>query len=187
MLAAEGFAAASFSRVAAEAGISVGLIQHYFASKDALLRFAYAEAASRTGERVRSRVRHGEAAGRRIGHVLLDSLLELVPLDPERTTEYRVRSSLQEQALHHPELREVAFRSGSELLRSVIPAIEYGKACGEVEPDVDAESAARTILATVQGLADQVALSGPDAFSAVDVLWPVIDVVFTGECRQHVG
>jgi AcrR family transcriptional regulator len=180
LLAADGFAAVSFSRVAAEAGISVGLIQHYFAGKDVLLHFAYEDASRRLGERVRVRVRDGEAARLPIAEVLLDSLVELLPLDPERDVEYRVRQGLQAQASHHPGLADVARRAGRDLLGYVSAVVEDGIVRGEVEPDVDPVLAARTILATVQGLADQVALSGVDAFPARDVLWPVIGMVFGG-------
>ncbi|MGW5648797.1 TetR/AcrR family transcriptional regulator [Saccharopolyspora sp. NPDC003752] len=180
LLAAEGFAGVSFSRVATEAGISVGLIQHYFAGKDALLHFAYEDATRRLGERVRVRVRDGEAARLPIAEVLLDSLVELLPLDEERDVEYRVRQGLQAQALHHAGLAEVARQAGGAILDYVTKVIQDGVERGEVEPGVDAVLAARTILATVQGLADQVALSGADAFSARDALRPVIATVFTG-------
>ncbi|MDF5757372.1 TetR family transcriptional regulator [Spongiactinospora sp. TRM90649] len=99
LLAAEGFAGVSFSRVAAEAGVSVGLIQYYFTGKDALLRFAYEDGVSRMSERVRARVRDGEDAGLPMAEVLLDSLAELLPLDEERAVEYRVRQGLQTQAV----------------------------------------------------------------------------------------
>ncbi|MBY8848094.1 TetR/AcrR family transcriptional regulator [Saccharothrix longispora] len=180
LLAAEGFAAASFARVAAEAGVSVGLIQHYFAGKDVLLRFAYDDATGRLGERVRVRVRNGEAAGLPAAEVLLDSLVELLPLDAERDVEYRVRQGLQAQALHDPGLAEVARRAGGDLLGYVTAVIRGGAARGEVDPGADAALAARAVLAAVQGLADQLVLSGADAFPARDVLRRVVDSVFTG-------
>jgi AcrR family transcriptional regulator len=185
LLAAEGFTGVSFSRLAVEAGISVGLIQHYFAGKDVLLRFAYDDAVSRMSERVRVRVRDGEAARLPIAEVLLDSLAELLPLDEERDVEYRVRQGLQAQALHHAGLAEVAMRAGGGLLGYVTTVVENGVACGEVEPGVDAALAARMILATLQGLADQVALSGAEAFPARDVLGQAIAAVFTGRRGSH--
>ncbi|MBW4719403.1 TetR/AcrR family transcriptional regulator [Saccharothrix obliqua] len=180
LLATRGFADVSFARVAAEAGVSVGLIQHYFTDKDALLRFAYEDAVNRMSDRVRVRVRNGEAAGLPFADRLLDTLVELLPLDAERDVEYRVRQGLQAQALHHPGLADVARRAGGDLLGYVRAVVERGKESGDVAPGVDAVLAARAILATVQGLADQVALSGPDAFPARDVLRPVVAAVFTG-------
>jgi AcrR family transcriptional regulator len=179
LLAAEGFAGVAFSRVAAEAGVSVGLIQHYFTGKDALLRFAYDDAVGRMSERVRILVRDGEAAGLPIAEVLVDSLAELLPLDAQRDVEYRVRQGLQAQALHHTGLAEVARRAGGDILGYVTTVVENGVERGEVEPGVDAALAARMILATVQGLADQVVLSGADAFPARDVLRSAVATVFT--------
>jgi AcrR family transcriptional regulator len=184
LLAAEGFGAVSFSRVAGEAGVSVGLIQHYFAGKDALLRFAYEDAVARMSERVRVRVRGGEAAGSPVSEVLLDTLVELLPLDAERDLEYRVRQGLQAQAHHDPGLATVARRSGGGLLEYVMSVIETGKESGEVESTVDSALAARLILATTQGLADQVALSGADAFPAREVLDQAIGTVFTTRRRK---
>ena len=184
LLAAEGFAGVSFSRVAGEAGVSVGLIQHYFAGKDALLRFAYEDAVARMSERVRVRVHNGEAAGSPVAEVLLDTLVELLPLDAERELEYRVRQGLQAQGLHDPGLAAVAWRSGGAMLGYVTSVVESGKESGEVEPAVDAALAARLILATTQGLADQVALSGADAFPARDVLDQAIAAVFTSRRRE---
>ncbi|TDQ54342.1 TetR family transcriptional regulator [Actinorugispora endophytica] len=185
MLAAEGFAGVSFSRVAAEAGVSVGLIQHYFAGKDVLLRFAYEDAVSRMSERVRARVREGGAARLPAGEVLLDSLAELLPLDEERDVEYRVRQGLQAQALHHAGLADVARRAGGDILGYVTAVVENGAERGEVEPGVDAVLAARMILATAQGLADQVALSGVGAFPERDVLRRAVATVFTGRPGSH--
>ncbi|MFD7656097.1 TetR/AcrR family transcriptional regulator [Actinosynnema sp. NPDC059797] len=182
LLAAEGFAAASFSRVAAEAGVSVGLIQHYFSGKDVLLHFAYEDALARMSERVRARV--GGAAGLPVAEVLLDTLVELLPLDAERDVEYRVRQGLQAQALHHAGLAEVARRAGGDILAHVTAVVEDGVARGEVEPGVDAALAARMVLATTQGLADQVSLSGAGSFPAREVLRRALAAVFTGSADR---
>lgn len=178
MLATEGYPRVSFTRVAAEAGISVGLIQHYFASKDELLRFAYDDTLRRGEERVRRRIDDGEVGDLPAAEALLEVLAELLPLDEERCVEYRVRQSLQTQALHDAELAEVARRSGGDLLRHVMRVIEEAAATGP--RSVDAETGARMILATVQGLGEQITLSGADAFSARDVLRPVIAAAFDG-------
>ena len=170
--------------MAAEAGVSVGLIQHYFADKDELLRFAYDDAVRRMSERVRVRVREGSAAGLQVAQVLLDSLVELLPLDEEREVDL-VRQAFQAQALHHPGLADVARRAGGDLLGYVTMAVENGRKHGEVDSGVDAVLAARMILATLQGLADQVALSGAEAFSARDVLRPVVATVFAGRGDAH--
>lgn len=181
VLAAEGVANASFSRVAAEAGLSIGLIQHYFSGRNSLLRYAYADALDHLGARIRVRIRAGAAAGCPTAEILLDSLAELLPLDEQRTMEYRVRQGLLAQSAHDPDLAELARRSGGAVLRHVTEVVQDGVRRGEVDGDVDAQCAARMILATVQGLAEQVTLSGSEAFSARGVLRPVVALVFSGD------
>nr|WP_238589747.1 TetR family transcriptional regulator [Pseudonocardia sp. AL041005-10] len=54
--AAEGLEAVSLARVAEEAGISKGRVQHYFASRDELLDFAAQQLQLRVDGRVRARM-----------------------------------------------------------------------------------------------------------------------------------
>ncbi|NJP66580.1 TetR family transcriptional regulator C-terminal domain-containing protein [Streptomyces spiramenti] len=161
VLAEEGLARTSFVRVAEAAGISVGLIQHYFAGRDALLRFAYQDCVAAVEGRVSDRIRRGEAARLPISELLLGALGELLPLDPERGVEYRVRQHLLTTALTDQELSAVARAADARLLARVATAVENGKECGEVAADHDAGPSARAILAVTDGLAAAIALREP--------------------------
>lgn len=188
LLAAEGIGRVSFTRVAAEAGISVGLIQHYFANKDELLRFSYRDCLRRSAERVAARIRAGEAAAEPISAMLLASLTELLPLDAERTVEFRVERNLWLLSLHDAELAELAHRATADLHGRIVTAIENGKECGEVRLEVDGSTAATMILSATRGLADALSMRpGPalDAAAVDAVLKPVVSVVFTGRCRHY--
>ncbi|RBO96915.1 TetR/AcrR family transcriptional regulator [Nocardia puris] len=187
LLATEGPARVTFARVAAEAGISVGLIQHYFANKDALLRFSYEECLHRIDERIAARITSGEAAQQPISVMLLDCLRELLPLDAERTIEFRVERTLWTSAFHDDSLAELARRANADTHRRVATAVENGKECGEVRGEVAGDTAATMILATARGIADSLALEpGGAAETLVDTsLRPVIATVFTGRCRHH--
>ncbi len=199
LVADEGLRRTSFVRVAAEAGVSVGLIQHYFANRDELLLFAYQEGLRLIFERVEARIQAGEAAGRPISSMVLDGLGELLPLDEKRTVEYRVQQSLRTEALNDEALAQVAQQAVATLHGRVTTAIENGKECGEVEAGVDADRSATMILATADGLAAAFALADPRARAdhpaspgltdlpaplADAVLRPVLDLVFTGRCRH---
>ncbi|WP_255508405.1 TetR/AcrR family transcriptional regulator [Nocardia sp. CS682] len=188
LLATEGLPRVSFTRVAAEAGVSVGLIQHYFANKDALLRFSYEDCLRRSAERVETRIQDGEAAKQPIAEMLLAGLAELLPLDPERTLEYRVERSLWISALNDAELAEVAQRASAGLAGRIAAAIENGKECGEVRPEVDSARAAAMILSTARGFADTLSMDTTLAHSSdaiKHVLHPVITIVFTGRCDHY--
>ncbi|MEV6276741.1 TetR/AcrR family transcriptional regulator [Nocardia sp. NPDC051832] len=183
LLAAEGLAQVTFARVAAEAGISVGLIQHYFANKAALLRFSYEHCLRRIDARIAAHVDAGEAAHAPISTMLLSCLHELLPVDAERTVEFRVERSLWTSACHDPALAQIARHASLDTHRRVARAIDNGKRCGEVESGIDTDAAAALILATTRGLADTLALgiaAKPD-----DLLRPVLATVFTGRCRHH--
>ncbi|WP_170214916.1 TetR/AcrR family transcriptional regulator [Streptomyces otsuchiensis] len=162
LLAAGGLGRTSFVRVAEEAGTSVGLIQHYFAGRDDLLRFAYEDCVAALDHRVDTRVRQGEADGLPISELLTTALAELLPLDTERTVEHRVRQNLLTASLNVPSLAEVARAAEDHLWRRVSTAVENGKECGEVESAVDAGAAATTLLAVTDGLAARLSL-GSDA------------------------
>ncbi len=187
LLAAEGLPRVTFARVAAEAGISVGLIQHYFANKDELLRFSYEDCLRTSATRVQARIRAGEAAAEPISAMLLASLTELLPLDAERTREFRVERNLWLLSLHNPDLAAVAGQATDDLHARIATAIENGKECGEVRPETDSPAAASMILATARGCADSLSLqpSPADPATVEAVLRPVISTVFTGRCHHY--
>lgn len=186
LLAAEGLPRVTFSKVATEAGISVGLIQHYFSTKDELLRFAYDDCLRRSADRVAEHIRDGEAAGQPISSMLRAGLAELLPLDTERIVEYRVERSLWNLSLNDPVLAEAARGAHHELHGRITTAIDNGKECGEVRTEVDSSAAASMITATTRGLADTLSIEAPvDTDELIDaVLQPVISIVFTGRCRR---
>ncbi|WP_280235865.1 TetR/AcrR family transcriptional regulator [Nocardia cyriacigeorgica] len=186
LLAAEGLHRVTFSKVASEAGISVGLIQHYFTNKDELLRFSYDDCLRRSADRVATHIREGEAAGQPISTMLRAALAELLPLDAERIVEYRVERSLWNLSLNDPDLAEAARAAHRELHDRIATAIDNGKECGEVRTDVDSSAAAAMITAATRGLADALSIeSRVDAGQLIDaVLLPVISIVFTGRCRR---
>ncbi|MCP9618880.1 TetR family transcriptional regulator [Nocardia otitidiscaviarum] len=186
LLASDGLARVTFARVAAEAGISVGLIQHYFDGKDALLRFAYADCLRRIDTRIATRIEAGEAAHEPISTMLLDCLRELLPLDAERTIEFRVERTLWTAAFTDESLATIAARATADTHRRIAAAIDNGKHCGEVDTTVDSTSAATMILATTRGLADALGLAPSPGTSVADAtLRPPLALVFTGECRYH--
>ncbi|MDT0301816.1 TetR/AcrR family transcriptional regulator [Streptomonospora wellingtoniae] len=192
VVSTRGLDAATVSRVAREAGFSVGLVQHYFPSKDDLLLFAYERVMARVGARAGDRIAEGESARGSIAAVLHSALRELLPLDEERRSEYRVTQAFAGRSLENPGLAGIAAANSARLRGEIATAVANGTACGEVEPDVDAQTAAARILATCEGLAAQLhrepeaAVGAATLSGAADaILAPVIGAVFTGECRQY--
>lgn len=184
-VADHGLAATTFARVAQAAGISVGLIQHYFSGKDELLRFVYEDCLRHRDERIAAVISVGEADGRPIREMIDLALRELLPLDEQRRQEHHVTQNFLAQALHDPVIGGIAARTDHDLHQRLVVAVSNGKLCGEVEPDVGSDAAAARILAAVYGTATRVALVGDTAAEIADTLRPLIAQVFTGECQHH--
>jgi len=192
LIAHAGLDAATVAAVAREAGFSVGLVQHYFRSKDDLLLFTYRRTTDRQLGRVMRLVTEGEAARRTIAEILLSALEELWPLDDRRRAEYRIGRAFHARSLDHPAVAEAAKATAAGLRAQIARAVDNGKRCGEVGLDADAETAALGLWALVNGLADQLyheperpVGDRPLAETAAGLLQEALGSVFTGECHHH--
>lgn len=89
VIAAEGLAAATMRRIAAQAGATTGAITHYFDGREALLLEAVAVAHYAAGARMEAAARGRHTAADRLEAVVLEAL----PLDEVRLREWRVWSA----------------------------------------------------------------------------------------------
>lgn len=185
VLGERGSAAATFARVAEEAGVSVGTIQHYFADRADLLVSAHRYDGEAMLARVDARVVIGEAEHEPIAAMVMAGLEELLPLDEARRLEGVVRLHLTAAATHDAALAELAQEVAAGWEERLRQAVLNGVECGEVASGVDAEVAARRLVATAYGLATGMVLTGGDASASTDVHAPVVATVFTGRCRHH--
>jgi len=178
-----GFSATTYARTAAATGYSVGTIQHYFGSRDELAQAAFDRLLADRDARISDVVAAGEAEEQPIRAILRRAVTELLPMDEARRREHRVTLWLRVEGQHDPTLARIASGSDADLHRRVAQAVVNGTRCGEVEPRVDPAVAASMVLATVHGLALELASGGGPA--AEEVLDPVLATVFTGRCRHH--
>ncbi|OLT29929.1 TetR family transcriptional regulator [Nocardiopsis sp. CNR-923] len=188
MIAETGLDTVTVSRTAARAGMSVGLVQHYFRAKDDMLLHAFQEVSTEVAERVAGVVREGATHRRTIADVLLDALAEHLPLDEPRRAEFRVVRAFAGRALDSPALAEVDARTAEATHAEIARAVRNGAECGEVGPDVDADTAATRIASVAEGLATRVYRGAPGvADHARAALRAELGTVFTGRCRQYEG
>ncbi|NED99189.1 TetR/AcrR family transcriptional regulator [Phytoactinopolyspora halotolerans] len=192
LIAHSGFDAATVARVSREAGVSVGLVQHYFRSKDDLLLFAYRQVVTDINERVAGCLADGERARRTISAVVFASMMELLPLDHRRRGEYRVIRAFLGRSVDNPAMSAIAGETVRMIHAELATAVRNGKECGEVEPAVDESLAALRIAALVDGLAaqyyqepDRLVGARPLPDAAVELLRFCLDGIFTGECRHY--
>lgn len=194
LIAHDGLDAATMAAVAREAGFSVGLVQHYFASKDDLLLFAYERMTADQLARVARLVTEGEADEQPIRAILLRCMPQLWPLDEVRRGEYRVNRAFHTRSLDNPTVAEVARQTAASVRAQVARAVENGKECGEVAKHADAELLAVELTAMIEGLADDL-YREPElrvgertaAEAAQVILERRLAAVFPGECRHYRG
>jgi hypothetical protein len=85
--------------------------------------------------------------------VSVGTVSELLPLDETRRQEVAVVAALGVRALHDDGLRAVVVDADRALAVRAAAAFTDARACGEAQPDLDAEVAAAQLLVTVDGLA----------------------------------
>ncbi|MEV5682757.1 TetR/AcrR family transcriptional regulator [Streptomyces sp. NPDC052164] len=191
LISEHGLDAVTVARTAGAAGMSVGLVQHYFRTKDQMLLHAFNEVGARIRSRADEHIRAGAEHRRPISRVLAEAMREFIPLDDRRRTEFRVTRAFAGRALDAPALAEVDVETARQLREDIARAVHHGKECGEVEADLDHWPAAVRLTAVTEGLAMQVyrdpaGVNGvpADELSA-SVIAAELAAVFTGECRQY--
>ena len=155
VIAASGLRAATLRRVAEEAGCTTGQLTHYFPDRKALLVAALRAAHSAAGERM-ANARAREATDRKR---LRAVLLEALPLDAERRTEWRVWLAFWAESMNDPDLADEDGRRYSEWRQLLLEL---------VRPCVGSAQEARTqveyLIALTDGLGLRIARhTGPDA------------------------
>lgn len=180
--AREGLEAVSLRHVAAEAGVTTGMVQHYFPSKEAMMDFALATVGERYGRRMAANaaVLGDEPSPRDVLRVTLTSL---IPREDDERDDARVALAFQSYAASRPTSAAELGTTNAQFREYLAAQIEScrrtagsgtdtdvgtGSALG---PAVDPKVAATALLATAEGLALQVlssALSTTQAFEALD-------------------
>jgi AcrR family transcriptional regulator len=162
LAAARGLEEVSLRHVAAEAGVSTGMVQHYFRTKDEMMTFALGMVMDRIRERSQAEV--APVSPRELVRGLL---LQVLPLDGTRRLENHVVLAFLAYAAVKPSiasgLREVATETRTFLADQLRAA---GPADG-----VDPERAAAGLLALVDGLGLQLLwrqYAEEDAVAALD-------------------
>lgn len=146
-VAARGLERTTIRQVADAAGVSVGLVQRYFATKDDLLRFGIAHVYRRTQERVAA-----VPVRPPVRSLVQDVAEALLPLDDERERECRVWLAFVQAALNDPDQRVTHERAAVELVTGLSEALAGAQRAGELDASVDAGREAAALAAFLDGL-----------------------------------
>lgn len=149
--AERGLEAVSLRHVAAEAGVSSGMVQHYFRTKDEMMIFAVQAVRENVEARlVAEEERHGvpsTPAG-----LIRALLVQLLPFDETRRVEGSVSLAFLAYAAVRPAVAEVLREDTARMHEMVTAMIRTARDDGTAPATVDPAQAATTLLALFEGL-----------------------------------
>ena len=146
-IARHGLAGATVRRIAHEARVSTGFINHWFRDKDEVVASALALCNQQSAERLAAR-----AWGRR-GLTALRAVIEAVlPLDEERRLEWLIWVSFWGAAGAHPELAREWRRGRNGWHEILVRLLREAQADGDIRPDLDPEHEADRLVMMIVGL-----------------------------------
>jgi TetR/AcrR family transcriptional repressor of bet genes len=152
LMARSGIQGVTMRNVAAHARMSLGQLQHYFPTKDALLTCAYELVTEQVANRVSTREDPVVDEDPTPRDVVRNALIEMLPLDEERADDARVwvtylaRSSAKYDAAH------LVRKTHTELMDFIVDQLRRGQRAGAVPVHLKPCREARTLLALLDGL-----------------------------------
>ncbi|MHC9292423.1 TetR/AcrR family transcriptional regulator [Mycobacterium sp. LTG2003] len=159
----------SLREVAAEAEMSHGQLQHYFASRQELLSFAMDFAAEQTAQRV-ARGLQALGAAPHPRDVLRLTLIEMLPLHDDARATSRMNAAYVLEALHDNLIRDRAregLRQGREQVKDLIAqAISDGKIAGGRDANIETDRI--LALTGLTPLLDLDVINPAEALAAID-------------------
>ena len=147
VLAERGFERARFRDVAEAAGVSIGLLQNYFTTRDDMFEEAFSRVCTQLIRRWRAQARNGTAPWDKIVG-LVDELTGEPDLRGHATTWLEFCAA----ASRHPRLRPPVLRVYSSWRRILLAAVDEGIALGAFSPTSPPDDVVDTIDAVVDGL-----------------------------------
>lgn len=161
IVAEHGIEGLSVRKLAERSMVSIGTVQYYFPTKDAMLVDCFQRIVDRISARVAG-LESGSARRR-----LRSVLCQLLPLDRDRADEARVMIAFSAAAATQPALAEVQRRVLDGVIQAIAPCFTEARA--GTRTSADDRRLARIALACVDGLTLH-ALSAPGSLDARDLV-----------------
>jgi len=174
-----GIEGAGLRGVAAEAGVSMGSVQHWFRTRDEMLLFALRHLRARVLARLTAALAALENPTRR--ETTSAGLRVLLPVDPPGREEAWVNIAFFSAATANPAYAELLREGYSHLLGVSRASLRAAAEAGELRPGVDPFHEATALFFLVQGLIGPVLVGVLDAAEALDVVEHQLDRVFLAQ------
>jgi AcrR family transcriptional regulator len=155
LIARNGIEAVSVRDIAEAAGCSTAIVSHYFHNKRELLLLTYNATIEHATARAQASL---EACG---GHVKA-YLAEIMPLDEERWTEWRIWLQFWAKAASDPEIAAIQQNCVTRTRGNICAILEEEQRLGRIHRTVDCEEQARRLLTSIIGMAVQVMYDAAD-------------------------
>jgi AcrR family transcriptional regulator len=186
--AARGLHATGMREVAAEAGVSLRLVQYYFGTKEELLLAAMQQLAARFAARATARFRQANSGPASPRDVIAAILAESLPADDERRTFHLIYTAYLALSLTDPALAIAPLVKNSGAVAGVLAAqLRAAKAAGDTPAHLDPDLEALSLMAMSAGLATSVLAGQSTARQAQAVVDYHLDRLFPPSRRPTDG
>jgi TetR/AcrR family transcriptional regulator, transcriptional repressor of bet genes len=178
LVTAKGVEAASLRAVAAEAGVSMGSVQHYFTARDEMLLFALDYGNTLLTARVQELLAERKPATPRATFRLLFTLL--LPLDDDSRTGARLWAALIARGCVDEPTRKLAADAYTGLTAFVVRWLTEAMNEHQTAEGIDAAQSARHLVSVIEGLRWPLLFGVYTEHQALDVLDAQLDQIFGG-------
>jgi AcrR family transcriptional regulator len=171
--AVRGLHATGMREVAAEAGVSLRLVQYYFGTKEELLLAAMQHLATRFSARAVARFRESGGSARPASprDIIAAILTEALPADDERRTFTVLYTAYLALSLTDPALAISPLARNSSIVIDVVAAqLRVAQAAGDTPASLDPDTEAVSLIAMSAGLATSVLGAQSSAEQAQEVM-----------------
>jgi AcrR family transcriptional regulator len=180
--AKRGLEAVTLRDVAAEGGISMGRVQHYFTNKDEMLIFACRYMIERMNQRIAERI--AAAPDPKTGREILRNVfVEILPLDEERREGTRVWIAFLARASLEPTLKSFMRDTWIAGHHNIAAMMRAAQERGEIPADRDPERETVSALSLTDGLVSHVLMGHYSAETALRAIDDHLDRLFATKSR----
>lgn len=179
LIAREGLDAVTVREVAAEAGVSAGMVQHHFRTRDEMLQFACEYMLEQTRDRIAGLI--AALPEPKAPRMILGAMFrEMLPLDDAKRNGVRVWMAYLARAVVQPELEAFMREMHMGTHAAIVELLRLGQSNGEVRTDIDVEQTAMELFAMADGLVSHVLLDHYSGDAALAVIDAALARVFAG-------
>jgi AcrR family transcriptional regulator len=163
---AEGLESVSLRHVAAEAGISMGAVQHWFRSKDEMVAFALEHQSQQQEQRILAKLRSG---GRppTARDVIRTIMIEILPTDEPSRAAWLAGIAYFIRAMSDPRMAAIVAAGGPKVIEVFVERLDAALAAGELAPGVEPAHEAVVLWSLIDAQATAIVLGGRTPEQAV--------------------